>query len=1103
MAETFGYDLVLNVKKAEDAASRLVANMEKKLKRLEKGMTNAMTPKSGGNSGIARTLDQDEKRFRKYLDRIRQTAVQAGAGYEKSISKAITKVRSLLSKGQDSEASGVIRALREEIKAAKKAIRDAERAANAPHKFVGPTIGQRELEDRQFVGPRINPRDLKNRQKTTEANSRAEQKAIEEVERSTQKYLENTDRKRQMIQDAELRRIRKLRDMRDQVQRQGEKAISSSGLDKDTRKQLGTELHRQLQQLEKDTAGVTEREAKNAAHAVSLSFSEQVKAAKDYAKDVKKEQDESDKNSERNTKREESRQRQVANAIERARTKMLNQVNNASELSEEQRKALADDAAERLKMLETETANHKVHEAQRAVDGVKAAFAEEVAAARNAQRQSVGGSGRRLNTFFNVQQAFEDFDAAGFRGISNNLALILTQLGNVRLAYAGLGALIAGVVGKWAYDMYRAADATKALGDATEVYNRKLKERLELEGRLIGDVSGGDQSISSQTNAVREARAREESALRAQRENSQRLINLYKQRAASERQQQINDFAPGLSGTDDSYSRILREIRALEERSKTLKEEVNTRSASRREEERLLETAKKRQNSQERFNKLLSDGQSVQRSATDVASVLEKKEEKILRLHQEQVDAIGQAAKANRDRVSSALAVQEFLREGATKEERKKIQEEINRLLKQDQQINEDLEASLTQQTDETRKLLDENDRRKRIHDDMLSQSQSLESSLMSQVESTKQAAKAELERATAIRDSARMNQVGFQQNLFGAKGGLVDLVAQKQIDKIQMQADKLKKFADFEYQFFKPAADIAKNNIENAAKAMIDAIERRARQAKFNLKKQEASFLNRQAEGLATEADAAKAQGKFEIADKKAQQSIDLLQRLQQMLLSDGGEFGPKVVGANLKAAEQIQARINAQEEQRAKFAQAAAAAEEGKLKTLQEQLMTVTQVKAQAQNTTFIGEADFSALNKYMAKLSAAAAIKGALAGEGGAKPIGSDGIGGFGATMDAKASGGPLRVGVPTLVGEQGPELILPQTRGNVITAQDTQKLLNQYFSMPMRGGSPTQGGGMGGGGLSIGTVNVGAPSGVSTRQVFRDLGQRAKFQQIRQG
>ncbi len=62
--------------------------------------------------------------------------------------------------------------------------------------------------------------------------------------------------------------------------------------------------------------------------------------------------------------------------------------------------------------------------------------------------------------------------------------------------------------------------------------------------------------------------------------------------------------------------------------------------------------------------------------------------------------------------------------------------------------------------------------------------------------------------------------------------------------------------------------------------------------------------------------------------------------------------------------------------------------------------------------------------------------------------------------GAGADGKAVGGPISAGTPYLVGEQGPELILPSANGYVLTASETSALM-----------AGSQGAGAGGGGGTI--------------------------------
>jgi hypothetical protein len=43
---------------------------------------------------------------------------------------------------------------------------------------------------------------------------------------------------------------------------------------------------------------------------------------------------------------------------------------------------------------------------------------------------------------------------------------------------------------------------------------------------------------------------------------------------------------------------------------------------------------------------------------------------------------------------------------------------------------------------------------------------------------------------------------------------------------------------------------------------------------------------------------------------------------------------------------------------------------------------------------------------------------------------------------ATLEAKAQGGPVQAGKPYIVGEQGPEVIIPNASGNVLSNDNSQ-------------------------------------------------------------
>lgn len=91
-------------------------------------------------------------------------------------------------------------------------------------------------------------------------------------------------------------------------------------------------------------------------------------------------------------------------------------------------------------------------------------------------------------------------------------------------------------------------------------------------------------------------------------------------------------------------------------------------------------------------------------------------------------------------------------------------------------------------------------------------------------------------------------------------------------------------------------------------------------------------------------------------------------------------------------------------------------------------------------------------------------------------------SGGPGGEGAAdADGKAVGGPIKAGTPYLVGEQGPEMILPSSPGYVLTASETSALM----------GDSGEGSSMVGGGIQIGNMTLVLPGVVNAVDFVPEL------------
>lgn len=81
------------------------------------------------------------------------------------------------------------------------------------------------------------------------------------------------------------------------------------------------------------------------------------------------------------------------------------------------------------------------------------------------------------------------------------------------------------------------------------------------------------------------------------------------------------------------------------------------------------------------------------------------------------------------------------------------------------------------------------------------------------------------------------------------------------------------------------------------------------------------------------------------------------------------------------------------------------------------------------------------------------------------------------------EARAGGGPVQRDTPYLVGEEGPELVVPQTDGTVLTASMTRGVMGQSQVAPR----PVGGGGtraaIGGGGTRVARIEVTGPRAVA--------------------
>ena len=113
----------------------------------------------------------------------------------------------------------------------------------------------------------------------------------------------------------------------------------------------------------------------------------------------------------------------------------------------------------------------------------------------------------------------------------------------------------------------------------------------------------------------------------------------------------------------------------------------------------------------------------------------------------------------------------------------------------------------------------------------------------------------------------------------------------------------------------------------------------------------------------------------------------------------------------------------------------------------------------------------------------------VKSALGGLGGG--------GGFLDKLFPMAEGGPVKAGNPYLVGEEGPELIVPRSAGTVITAAETDAAMSRWSSGNAKSNAAmARGEDAGGGGSFVPSVNV--TTGPVMQFQGEDYVSRADFQ-----
>lgn len=120
------------------------------------------------------------------------------------------------------------------------------------------------------------------------------------------------------------------------------------------------------------------------------------------------------------------------------------------------------------------------------------------------------GGSRGIQALFQVQQAVEDFQFAGFRGMANNLALLSFMMGGTGGTIALLGLMAVSVFNvsqalkSGGKEVEKYSDSIKKLRDAEDESDKLRRDRRDILDEQITDQDDADKAIADQTKRIRD-----------------------------------------------------------------------------------------------------------------------------------------------------------------------------------------------------------------------------------------------------------------------------------------------------------------------------------------------------------------------------------------------------------------------------------------------------------------------------------------------------------------------------------------------------------------------------------------------------------------------
>lgn len=771
-------------------------------------------------------------------------------------------------------------------------------------------------------------------------------------------------------------------------------------------------------------------------------------------------------------------------AIERAEIEAIQRIDRTALLSEQQRLELKEQSAIAFQRLRSKTANFDIMQTRRELAVETGAQRESLRQAQIVAQQKQQLALRdvknlnRINVFaFQTQQAIEDFQFAGLRGVSNNLAFMATTLGG-KAGIVAVAGLAAAALVPTALRMLDLGDAGEEAGKQLDRTTDRLDEFIARSKAFreaftsVGPDDSAEDIFSRQAEKVREAADIFEDMRRRQERLGQlQGLDIALRKLTDAGEPGALSVAEAIEGIDraakaagitvqldlvDRFKQMLG-IQAIPNLAEDLKEAQEAVNQLNREFDAALGAEAGFRRRAELTQKMTAD---LERAADARARL-------------DDLPGVDSAIDHIQDRIEAEQqAVDDFVQR--MQDDIRVLQDQFEDLEQQhiiavdrgDLELAEDIEKRILDLQKEITKETEDAAAAARIAvdvrrplveslEEIVEKEKEAREEIEDQIKLTKERIAQENEKLMLLREQQEEAKAQFQSNLFGAKNTIVgqqaDALREGVTDQFADMRRQLEAAMHAEQFVFRPFAEkdfvlqaqqAAMRRIDAMERAALRAIDRKEKELTNRLRTEREGQLGGRAERLQQLARDAANKGEIARAEHLTERAQEALDQLQDFQLGQVGQGTVADSQAALQRAQETEQKIQQSFDLQAQLAEQRRAADEAGLQQLEAQMNNIDAVKMRIESRQAVSALDLQRANQLLQILRDALNVKERLAGG----QAGADSVAGP-AGVPARATGGFVASGSPYMVGERGPELFVPSSSGNILSTTGTRNLLSQ--------------------------------------------------------